>query len=237
MRGKAALLSVCSWAESGERGFERIRSPPCRPARPTACRPLWEWCQRRGFAARLVPFAPRARGGREEAAAQPQPSQCPAADLPPLPPAGWRRPAATRGAAERAAAGRAVARGASSRLSLPPVRPRPSRHVAAAAGAAAVARPAAGVYGACTARSSVPQTRTLASGCSLHQVTQRRSEVGKALPQRRSLILHCAPLALAVLARIAAGPGRRSGRRRVPFSEGWGRSLGCCVQPAPDLVW
>lgn len=75
-------------------------------------------------------------------------------------------------------------------FSLPPrpVRPRPGRHVAAAAGAAAAA------HGACTARSSVPRTRTLASGCSLHQVTRRGSEVGQALPQRRSLVLRPAPL-------------------------------------------
>lgn len=151
---------------------------------------------------------------------------------PPLPPAGWRRPAARRGAC-----------GGVRRL-FPPLSPppalwrlRPGRHVVAAAAAAGAA--AVGAYGACTERSSIPRTGTQASGCSLHQVTQRGSEVGQALPQRRSLVLHRAPLTGPGGARPhRGGAGPSLGQEtRVPFSEGWGRSLGCCARLAPALVW
>lgn len=60
----------------------------------------------------------------------------------------------------------------------------PRRHVVEAAGAAAGAAGRGG--GACTARSSGPRARTLTSGCSLHQVTPRSPEAGRAHPQRRS---------------------------------------------------
>lgn len=191
--GKAALLPVRSRAESGQesptRPFPRSHRFPPNP--PPTCKPL-PGSAGRGEALPLSVPPVRARtipsmweGETEEAAAQPQPSQCSAASHPPLQTAGWRRPAATRGAAARVAASWAVARGASSRLSSPsPCGPAPAAMLRP--GAAAGARLVAGAQAACTARSSVPRTRTLASGCSLRQVTRRGSEVGQALQQRRS---------------------------------------------------
>lgn len=194
-------------------------APAPAPAPHTNCRP-----RARGEALPL-PAAPAmactipsaCEGGGEEEKRQRSPSHL--SDL--LPPAPLSRlrggvvlpaRAGLRGARPPDGQQRAAPLPASPPPPPCPVRPRPGRHVAAAAGAAAGARAAAGAYGACTARSSVPRTRTLASGCSLHQVTQRGSEVGQALPQRLSLVPHPAPL---------TGPGGARPRRG-----GAGPSLG-----------
>lgn len=151
---------------------------------------------------RLVPFSPSRRGDRAgDARRRSRRSSC--------------SPSASREVVLSCRRARCPAalvwRGArcSFPLLLVPAPPRPRRHVVEAAGAAAGA--AGGGGGACTARSGGPRARTLTGGCSLHQVTPRGPEAGRAHPQRRLLA------------------------RPIPLTElGW-RRVPCGVQPAPVL--